>query len=478
MNEFKKIRIIVLFVLTGLALGLIITYMLKDKDDDFHASVIDLDEIFHRDTLIVATNSGYIDYYIFKGKPSGFQYEMLSRLTNDFKLNLRIIVENNVANAEELLINRKIDLIAIPLTITTDREMMYSFTKPIVQMKQLLVQRKPNSFRVLTSRQLQDSLISKQTDLGGKTVHVSNNSPYLNRLKNLSNEIADDINVIVVDSLTSEEIIKYLSLGYFDYTVTDENLAKISTLLYDNIDVSLPVSFDQNIAWAVRKESESLLDSINSWISYYKKTVDYQLLKNKYVKRVHLNRYVNNRFFSGKTGAISDYDALIKIYSGIIGWDWRLLASLVFQESRFNPDAVSPAGAFGIMQLMPATAEELGVSEESGIAEQIRAGVQYLKFIDDRFDEKIDNPTTRKKLILVGYNIGFSHVLDAISLAEYFDKDINSWAEIQYFLINLSNPDYYNYDFVKGRGFPGIYGVNYANQVYERYLHYKNIIPE
>lgn len=477
MNKFKYIKTVIIVCLL-VAAGIVSSVLLRKQEPVHKEPITDFCEIIERDTLIAVTSAGHIDYFIYRGKPMGFQLEMLDHFTKMHDLKLQIIVENNVEKAIDLLIQGKCDIIAMSLTVTGEREKLVNFTLPVSQTRQVLVQRKPEKYRQMSLRQIEDSLIRNQIDLIGKTIHVAKASPYVKRLKNLAEEIAGEIIIVEIDSIGTEEIISYVASGVFEYTVTDENLAIINQQIFPQIDVNTPISFPQNLAWAVRKESVILIDTVNYWLEEFKTKTAYRILIDRYFEHRFRHNYLRSKYYSSNTGIISDYDDLIKKYSQIIGWDWRLLASLIYHESRFDPHALSYAGAFGIMQLMPATAEELGVSIDSGVEEQIYAGVRYLRFLDARFDENISDSMTRKKLILSGYNIGFGHVLDALRLAEYYEKDINSWNDIQYYLINLANPYYYTNTEVKHGYFPGVHGVVFSNQIVERYMHYKNLIPE
>lgn len=457
---------------------LIFSYLKKDDQTQPEENRIDLPDILSRDTLIALTSTSHIDYFIYRGTPMGFQLELLESFTDYLGVNLKIIVENDVEKSSEYLLQRKCDIIAMSLTLTKERSLLFNFSEPIAQTRQVLVQPLPANYRSMTSRQIGDSLIRNQTDLAGKKVYVLKGSPHVSRLRNLSNEIADNIFIIEIDSLDTEQIIGYVSAGIFDYTVADENIARFSQQIFPNIDIETPVSFPQNVAWAVRKESEILLDTLNSWLNNFKLSREYINLTNRYFERIGRSPHIRSKYYSSVTGIISEYDEIIKKHSKAINWDWRLLASLIYHESNFNHDAVSWAGAFGIMQLMPETAEELGVTQDCGVQEHIQAGVRYISFLDRQFPEEITDTVTRIKLILASYNIGFGHVQDAIRLTEYYNKDINSWREIQYYLINLNNPDYYVNEAVRNRRFPGIHGVVFANEIFSRYKHYVNTIPD
>ncbi|MEA3447619.1 MAG: transporter substrate-binding domain-containing protein [Bacteroidota bacterium] len=443
----------------------------KQQDEEVQSQVVDFHDIKERGVIRANVSTNSTDYFVYRGKPMGFQFELLQKFGETYDLKVNIVVENDLIKSMEYLSNRDVDIIAQSLTITPERKEYLNFTEPIAQTRQVLVQRKPNP---------RDSVefIRNQLDLADKTIHIQKGGAAYSRLVNLSEEIADTIHIVENDSLEMEELIRLISNGTIDYTVCDENVAIINDVYFYNIDIKTPVSFPQNLAWAIRKESKTLADSINSWLTEYKETREYKYLYHKYFKSSRAKTTRSSIYYSGEAGHISEYDAYIKEASETIGWDWRLLASLIFQESRFNPNAVSWAGAFGIMQLMPSTADFLGVSPNSSVPAQIHAGVRYIKYLDKKFPESIDNERDRVKFILASYNIGPGHILDAMRLAKKYGRNPNKWeGHVRYFLLHKSNPIYYEDEVVRHGYCNGNQPIRYADEIVDRYEHYLNVIP-
>jgi membrane-bound lytic murein transglycosylase F len=200
-------------------------------------------------------------------------------------------------------------------------------------------------------------------------------------------------------------------------------------------------------------------------------------LYNKYFQNRHTYRNIHSEHYALGSGKISRYDEILRKESESIMWDWRLLASMVYQESRFNAEAVSWAGAFGLMQLMPGTAKNYGVTSESSPREQVRAGVKFIQWLDDRFKDVIVDEEERIKFILAAYNIGYGHIQDARRLAEKNGADPDIWmGSVEEWLLKKSDPKYYTDQVVKYGYARGIESYNYVREVLERYEHYKNII--
>jgi membrane-bound lytic murein transglycosylase F len=152
-----------------------------------------------------------------------------------------------------------------------------------------------------------------------------------------------------------------VSNGDINYTVCDENVAILNRSYYPNIDVGLIISYPQNIAWAVRKGSNDLKAYLDNWIEAFKKTDQYRQIYFQYFVMARTSGRINSEYHSIAGGRISEYDELVKEIAAKHGWDWRLISSIMYHESRFKNDAESWGGAVGLMQLMPATAEALGV---------------------------------------------------------------------------------------------------------------------
>jgi membrane-bound lytic murein transglycosylase F len=438
----------------------------------------DLDSIRARGRLIAVTDVNSTNYFIYKGEPMGFNYELLKSFTDNIGIDLEIITENQLDKAFALLNSGKADLLAIGLTVSSSRKQDIKFTEPIEETRQVLVQRKPKNWRSLTADQIDRKLIRNQLDLARKIIYVQEGSSHVERLETLSGEIGDSIDIVEVP-YDSEKLIGSVADGVIDYTVCDENVAKVIATYYHNIDVATPVSFAQNIAWGVRKSnSEKLLQELNIWLTSYKKSMSYALLYAKYFRNSRSRSIVKSDYFTLNTGKVSRYDDLIRKSSLRIGWDWRLLASLICQESHFNPTVTSWAGAYGLMQIMPVTAKDFGIDVTSSPENNLKAGIKYISYLQSVFKDRIPDESERINFILAAYNAGPGHVLDAMTLAEKNGMNPHIWnGNVAVWMLKKREPKYYNDPDVKSGYFKGTESVDFVTEVLERYEHYKNIVP-
>jgi membrane-bound lytic murein transglycosylase F len=439
---------------------------------------LDLDGIRRQGRLVAVTDFNSTNYFIYKGEPMGFHYELLKQFSEYLNLNLEIIAENDINKAFSMLNSGQADLVAFDLTINSPRKKEIRFTTPLSQTRQVIVQRKPGRWRTMTFDNIEKTLIRNQLDLAGKTVYVQTGASSLECLKNLENEIGDSINIIEVP-FESESLISMVAKGEIDYIVCDENIANVNTGYFPVIDASTPVSFSQNLAWGIRKEkSEKLENALNTWISTFKKTDSYAFLYAKYFKNDRSSRIFKSDYYSLSTGKVSPWDNMIKNMSDSLKWDWRLLASLIYQESRFDPDVQSWQGAYGLMQVMPETGKNFGIDIMASPENNLKAGMLYINYLQDFFSNKIQDSTERLKFVLAAYNAGAGNIVDAMKLAGKNGKNPLLWDQnVAVWLQKKSEPKYYNDPVVENGYCRGDESVNFVSQVLERYSEYKTIIP-
>ncbi len=438
----------------------------------------DLDDIKKDGVLRALVVYSSTSYFLYRGETMGFEYELLQRLAAHLDLKLEVIISDDLNSEFEVLNRGDVDLIAHGMTITNQRKWEVNFTDYLYLTKQVLVQKNPDNYRNLSWGRLQKELIHDAIELIDDTVSVRRNSAYYERLISLSNEVGGNIVIDTLDGqLTTGEIIDMVADGKIKYTIADENLAKINAAYRPILNIEVPISLSQRIAWVTRKKSKNFSAVVNTWINEERKKTSYNVIYNKYFKNKRsFQRRTKSDYYSLNNNQISKYDDLIKTHAKIIGWDWRLLASQIYQESKFDPGANSWAGAEGLMQIMPATAKDLGVKNSADPKESIRGGTTYLNQIYDQF-MKVPDSLNRIKLSMAAYNCGLGHVTDAQLLASENGLDPNIWTDhVEPMLLDLSLPKHYNKPFIKHGYVRGSEPVMYIDKIFERYEHYKTFI--
>jgi membrane-bound lytic murein transglycosylase F len=439
----------------------------------------DLPEIREEGILRAVTVYSSTTYFLYKGTPMGFDYDLATRLADHLNLELEIVIARDMDELITMLNCGEADIIAAGMTMTEDRQEDVAFTEELYLTNQVLVQKKPDNWRHLSWQNARKNLILDPVELIGDTVTVRSSTSYYPRLVNLQSEIGGQF---FIDTITgnqpTEKLIEMVANGEIKLTVADNNIASMNQAYFPILDVSVDISFSQRVGWAVRHTSPQLLDTINDWILNYGKTIEYAVTYDKYYNNKYsFKKRVDSEFFSQKTGKISQYDEMIQEAAQELGWDWRLLSSLIYQESQFDPSATAWSGAGGLMQLMPATAQELGVSNLSDPKQSLNAGVKYLKQMWENFPEITDS-AQRIKFAMASYNCGYGHVLDAQRLAEKYGVDPNVWdGNVEEYILNLTYSEYYNDDVVKHGYVRGIEPYSYVKEVFSRYDHYRKFIP-
>ena len=381
---------------------------------------LDLDEIIERGYINAAVDYSSTTYFVYRGEIMGFEYDLLRRLEDYLKIRVNITVQPSIEESIKLLNKGEVDIIAYPLTINKERKKIIAFTNHYITQTQVLVQRKPENWRDMKLHEIEKTLLRDQVDLIGKDVHVLNHSSYIGALESLSEQVGGDINIIEDDpSVDTEQLIKNVADGFYDYTISDENIAYVNTSYYPILDIETPVSFPRRIAWAVRQNAPELRDTLNFGIRELNKQGMINILYAKYFKSSRNAKTIAESDYSSFSGGnLSPYDELIKKNAQRINWDWRLLAAMVYQESKFDPTTTSWAGAKGLLQMMPATAKEQGVTNRSSPEQSLKGGTDYIIWLEKQWQPRVENPDEQLKFIMASYNVGLGHVYDACALTE------------------------------------------------------------
>lgn len=423
---------------------------------------VDLKEILISDTLRVATMYGSTSYFMFRDEIMGYDYEMVSNLAKYLKLNLKISIAKNEDELIRLLEARKVDIVAYNLVETKEYKKKFSYVIPQTASFQVLIQN------------MAVNVLTDVTELAGKSVSVKENSIFHKRLLALNDELGGTIDIVLAaDSLSNTDLIEQVANKKIDYTFAYNNTALLYKSYYKRLNHRMPVGFKQHNGWLIRKESKELFNKMEYWSRLPKMELVKAKLFSKYWEK---SPYFALRKIRIPKGAISPFDELFKKYAPLINWDWRLLAALVFHESRFDASEVSHAGARGLMQLMPRTASDFGLNGSTILDPEsnVEAGVQYIKSLNLSF-HKIENFDERVKFILAGYNCGPAHIFDAMALARKYGKNPYTWSNhVEYFLLKKSEPKFYQDPVVKFGYYRGNHTVRYVQNTLDTYKKYLN----
>lgn len=399
-------------------------------DDVLKSHLVDsetggLDRIIKQRYIRILTTKNAFDYYIYQGQAKGNQYEMVKKFIGFLNSKIpskrnqtQIVFEIIPVDYEQLipmLLAGKGDIIASGMTITKERNKLIKFSIPYRYVDEVILTR--GEFAYL--------------DWKKGIFSVRKSSSYYEALDKHPAKPKVDI---VSESLHTENIMELVSLGRYKYTIADSYLAKSAQKVFKDLVILKDRPFGKKlpIAWAVRKEDKKLLKWINKFVPIIKKgTMIGNVLDRKYFR--DMGR-IRSKDFNLKTSTLSKYDDLIKKYAKKFGFDWRLIAALCYQESRFRPGITNKWGAIGLFQIKQMTANEpyINIREVSGVENvenNIHAGVKYLSWIKKRyFDTKPDmRERDRIRMAIAAYNAGPARVLQAIKRAQVMELNSNKW---------------------------------------------------
>lgn len=384
----------------------------------------DLERVVKNRYLRILTTKNPYDYFIFQGETKGIQYEMAREFVKHLNQKyikggkLKIAFEMIPVDFDQLIpmLNAgKGDIIAVGLTRTSNRDLLVNFTVPYQVVDDVIVTRKE---------------LANQT-WKGKIFHVQKNSSYFHALSSHR----DFVKINEVDSnLNAEKIMELVSLKKYDYTLVNSFWAETISKRFNNLEVLKDRAFRKKveIGWAVRKKNSHLLKELNSFLPKVRKgTLLGNTFNHKYF--YDLGR-IQSEDFDLAISRISKYDQTLKKYEKKYNFDWRLLAAICLQESRFNQEIENKWGAIGLFQIKKMTADEpyVAISPINGIENfdnNIHAGVKYLSWIKKKYfdSQKELREEEKLRLMLAAYNAGPKRVKDAMDKAKQMGLNPNVW---------------------------------------------------
>jgi len=457
----------------------------------------DLDDIRKRDTLIVLAPYNSTTYFLYRAEAMGYEYELLKDFAKDAGVELRVVLVQDRDSMFNMLREGKGDIAAARLIALPEDSTRVAYTRELYRSEPVVVQQKaPVSKAVANLPAAVDTilkagpaeraptirakvrLVTRPGDLVAKRVDLPRQSPYKQTLMEIEDSVSGDIHVVEIDA-SDDKLVREVSKGNVQYTIAEGNVAELQQSYYKNLVVRPVIGESKKVAWGVRPNAPILLSELNRWIADEKTGPLFNRLYKKYFtdRRAYEER-VESRYLASETGTLSPYDALLKQHAAALGWDWRLLGSQMYQESRFKPNARSWAGATGLLQLMPATGRQFGVRNPNDPQQNVAGAVRFLQWLTRYWTSRIPDPEERLKLILASYNTGAGHVEDAQRLAEANKDNPKRWADVSYWLLQKSKREVYTRPMVKYGFSRGIEPVTYVAIILDRFDHYKQFVVD
>jgi len=387
------------------------------------------------------------DYFVYQGSVIGFQYDLINQMGKDLGLPVDISIEADPEEAFLQCFTNNYDIVGFDF----DKH----FFSPVY-----IVQSEPHSstYPVLIMRKN-----CKPDSSQVKMVHASAkySSPLdFSKLQNPDSwKLQHDID------LTIEDLFTMLEDTLIDYVVCNYNVAITMLPFYKDLMLGPCIGADFPRTWVLNANNKDLNKRINQWLKEFKKTQKYQNLCARYLSR---HSYVIQHSFGTKRNRISSYDNCLKAACKRCGIDWRFMSSVIYQESHFSSDVLGMGGSFGIMQMMPATCAQYGISDTSSVDAQIWAGARYIRDLHRIFSPLVDTADVYS-FVAAAYNAGQGHVLDAIRLCKKYGGDPQRWESVSEYLLLKSHREYYSDPVVKCGYYPGRHTNHYVHEVMNRY---------
>ncbi|MEW5757294.1 MAG: membrane-bound lytic murein transglycosylase MltF [Pseudomonadota bacterium] len=400
---------------------------------DFMRPKTELERVLSKGTLVVLTRNGATTYYEGPdGKPVGFEYELASRFADHLGVKLKMVVPASLTDILYQIKHGRADLAAAGLTVTDEREKHVRFGPRYHRITQQLVYRRGAAAP------------AKIEDIIGGELLVVAGSSHVERLRELKQK-HPELTWEETKEMENEELLTAVWEEQIEYTVADSNEVALTHRYYPELEIAFDLTEEQPLAWAFPiSTDDSLYSEAVKFFNDLIDTGELERLVDRYYGHIDDFDYVGTRnFMLHIQTRLPRYQQLFQQAAEATGLDWRLLAAIGYQESHWNPNAISPTGVRGIMMLTLDTARHLGISNRLDPAQSIEAAARYMRDIRNRIPERIEEPD-RTWLALAAYNIGTGHLEDARRITQRQGYDPDLWIHVKEHLPLLRKMKWYS----------------------------------
>ncbi|MCG8427918.1 MAG: membrane-bound lytic murein transglycosylase MltF [Chromatiales bacterium] len=391
-----------------------------------------IERIKEEGTLLVITRNSPTTYYHDEKGPKGFEYELVSLFAKELGVEIKFIFPDSFEEIIPMIQRGEAHVAAAGLTITEKRKSQVRFSPSYMEITQQLV------YRMGTKRP------KTLSDTSRGILEVVSGSSYEEELKQLKQE-QPQLEWISQSELDVDELLQLVQQQVVDYTIADSNAVALNRRFYPELQVAFDLSKPQPLAWAFQHaEDSSLYDAAADFMNKISADGTLEQLIERYYGYVEKLSFVDKRTFNRHIfQRLPTLLPLFKKAAQETQLDWKLLAAIGYQESHWNPDAVSPTGVKGIMMLTKATAKQMKVADRRDPEQSIMGGARYVRLMEENIPDRIEEPD-RIWLALAGYNVGFGHLEDARILTERNNANPDKWVDVKRHLPLLAKKKYYS----------------------------------
>jgi membrane-bound lytic murein transglycosylase MltF len=429
----------------------------------------DLDGMIARRVIRVLTVYSKTFYFMDKGIQRGTTYDIFQLFETDLNKKLAnskqlkrkhikvrvVFIPVHRGDLLQALAAGKGDIAASNLTVSEERERLVDFSSPVYRNVTELVVSGPAS-----------PAVSSVDDLAGKEVFVRTSSSYYESLLALNQRFATEKKPPVIikeapEELEDEDLIEMVNAGLIPLIVVDKHRADFWKRIFPKITVhdGVAVRSGGDIAWAIRKESPQLKAALDDFTTRYGRTTEVSRILTRYLKNT---RYVKDAASKSQRKKFLALVQYFQNYGDKYHVDWLLMAAQGYQESQLNQAARSPVGAIGVMQVMPATGQELRVGDITQTEPNIHAGVKYMRWmIDQHYGQEPMTQLDKALFAFASYNAGARRISQLRNIAAKRGLDPNVWFD--------------NVEYVAAERI-GAETVTYVSNIYKYYIAYRLIM--
>ena len=432
MLKHDRFRFILRILLRGLLLAASLQLVTCKPVPDRRAQIQELG------LIRVAILNSPTTYFTDASGEMGFEYDLAKHFAEALGVELELMLADGVAEVIDWVQRGRAHLGAAGLAITPQRERLVKFSQPLRTVVPQLV------YRMGTGKP------SNLGDLNGR-LRVSLDSSHPELLFVLQGEHRD-LEWEEAEEASPEELLRQVAEGELDYTVANSDLVSINQRYYPQLRVAFDLSQEQKLGWVFSLDDHELHSDAELFLQAIR---DFELarLRDRYFGHISRVGYVGAvTLASHVQSRLPKYQQLFEEAAAAEGIDWRLLAAIGYQESHWNPKAVSPTGVRGLMQITRNTASFLGISNRLDPAESIAGAARYIRSLSNRLPSEVQEPD-RTWMALAAYNIGLGHLRDARGLTQEHGRDPNRWVDVRAHLPLLTQPKWYKatqYGYARG----------------------------
>jgi len=391
-----------------------------------------LDTVIERGTLRVVTRNSPTTYYLGNDGPTGPEYELARAFADSIGVELEIYTPETFDEVIPELLNYRADIAAAGLTITDTRSEQLRFTRPYQDISQHVI------YRIGTPRpRTIEDLLDKRIAIVAGSSHAETLRRYKQQFPNLAWS--------EVPATQGDELMYWVAQRHIDVTVVDSNEFEISGRYHPELRIAMTLGQSDQLAWGLRRSEDHSLYRLAT--RFFEQGRGAQLvasIREKYYEnRTRLDYVGTKRFLHHVEGRLPEFRGIFQAAGIQNDIDWQLLAAVGYQESHWDPAAVSPTGVRGIMMLTKATAAQLGIRDRLDLQSSIFGGARYLVRMKKKIPERIIDPD-RTWMALAAYNVGFGHLEDARILTQRFGKNPDRWNDVREQLPLLAQSKYHS----------------------------------